>query len=453
MNKYGIYNSEQFVSYKYYSSNHIAPISSSKPMEAILEPSFKPNYISSHKIYYSPEMSIPSFRDIKLSLISPRLFCGWVNSYKCYKSFVSSKCIYTTKLIYKTYSQAISNSWDKRYNLALVCPNFFNSVREKLIKFINIFFYHKKSLYIAYKGFFHSWRFYPDGVIDKLDDIISTKRKFLTSAIKGLRELIFKDLLLSLLHTFSRRKLQQELKHSLNKDVKVFLKFEEKNLDISMDAIFKIRDYSDKFLSFLSKYFKLGEIPLILRFWFRIKEILSYSRGVFLARFIRSNIELRELIDYRGVNNCDINIMYNEEGKKIKVVDRSRFHTYDRWSLGSRLIYSIKEAMEAINELSKRALEDTRPLGTFNAHSKRIFGYIYVSIKLVIHPKCTSNVLDFETGSASQPFLHIYTGFSVQPTYSGLVNRKQIYRRTWIAHVINMFSCFSNFNINLLNYW
>jgi hypothetical protein len=192
-----------------------------------------------------------------------------------------------------------------------------------------------------------------------------------------------------------------------------------------------------------------------LRFWFRIKEILSYSRGIFLVRFIRSNIEFRELIDYRRVNNYDVNVMFNEEGKEIKVVDRSRFHTYDGGSLGSRLIYSIKEALVAINGLSKRALKDTLSLRIFNTHSKRIFRYIYTNIKLVIHPKNTSNILDFEAGSASQPFLHIYTGFSAQPTYSGLGSRKQTPLRAWLAQVLRTFSCFFNFNINLFyqNYW
>jgi hypothetical protein len=236
----------------------------------------------------------PFFRDIKLSFVSPRLFC-----------------------------------------------------EEKLIEFINLFFYHKKSLYIAYKDLFHSWRFYSDRVIGKLDDIISTKKRFLTSAIKGLRELIFDDLLFSFLDTFSRRKLQQEAEYSLSKDIKISLKFREKGIDASKDIIFKIRDFP-------SKYFKLRESPLTLKFCFRIKEILSYSRGVFFVRFIRSNIEFRELIDYRRVNNYDVNVMFNEEGKEINVVDRSRFRTYDGRSLGNRLIYSIKETLETVNGLGEK---------------------------------------------------------------------------------------------------
>jgi len=59
----------------------------------------------------------------------------------------------------------------------------------------------------------------------------------------------------------------------------------------------------------------------------------------------------------------------NEKRKEIKVVDRSRFHTYDRGGLRN-----------------------------------------------------TSNVLDYETGSASQPLLHIYAGSKSQPTYSGLTS-------------------------------
>ncbi|MGC8789680.1 MAG: hypothetical protein ACP5QM_07185, partial [Caldisericum sp.] len=152
-------------------------------------------------------------------------------------------------------------------------------------------------------------------------------------------------------------------------------------------------------------------------------------------------------VNYRRVNNYCVDVMFNEESHEVKVVNRSRFHTYNRGGLGSRSIYSVKEALEAIKGLGKRALKDIISFRIFDTHSKRIFRYIYANIKLVIHPKNTSNVLVSEAGYAPQPFLHIYTGSKSQPTYSGSESRKQTPLRASMAQVPSTFSCFFNFYI------
>lgn len=110
----------------------------------------------------------------------------------------------------------------------------------------------------------------------------------------------------------------------------------------------------------------------------------------------------------------------------ITVIDRSRFHNFDKRDLryGS-IIYSIKKALKLIEGLDKEFSKDIIPFRTFNTYGKRIPRYICTNITLIIYLRDISNVLDSEVDSIHRTFLYIYTLLKPQQGYSVSGSRKQ----------------------------
>jgi len=166
----------------------------------------------------------------------------------------------------------------------------------------------------------------------------------------------------------------------------------------------------------------------------------------------RSEIKIGEFVNKRRVNNSTFDIIIREKREEVKVIDRSRLHTNDsRGEVIRRNSFKFREeGMEAFRGLRERFLGEDISFRTFNTREEGFFRDINNNEEFKRHRLDTSFLrLGKAEERASRSILHSYTGFAAQPTYSGLRSRKQTPRRASIARVLCMFSCFSNFNINL----
>ncbi len=88
MNKYGTCGPGQLVS-NGYNTNHMMLVSFFKFEKMVLKSSCQSSYIYNYKMYYSPEMPIPSFRNILFQFLSLILFCYLINA--CFKANTTKK--------------------------------------------------------------------------------------------------------------------------------------------------------------------------------------------------------------------------------------------------------------------------------------------------------------------------------------------------------------------------
>ena len=377
------------------------------------------NYTSSHKPYYSSQMSVSSFTDFTFTFKPARFINSRVNSAISNELLWGVEPFNITYFSQKMHSCNVSYSFYKFQNLdVLTKTSLLTELSKHIGEEFDLFFKEEKLFDFLDKNHFSyrsamSNRVFSKGFnflgrdIDRSSCFINAK-SFIDFLNRGI------------LNSISRRKLREKSKDRGIVDINNSFKLREKHNEMFFDIIFNSSDFLGNSFSFPCNIAKiLRQNGVIRELFMDMIQHCSNSFSINFVSFSFSKSSSPEFIDKQRIKNDALEVPLRKKSEKIDVVTTRGFlSNKDR---------VFRETGKPFREIFKPGVRH-RELGfkddifwrKQSAGEEGIFGDIntYKYIKAGGHSK--KSKIFWQPFVACGPILHGDRGLLARPTYHGL---------------------------------
>jgi len=376
--------------------------------------------IYSHKVDYSSQMFVASFRDSAFALKLTRLMNRRVNTCKGNEILIRPEIVDIANFSKEGSGSSRINTINGSNDLKFFEHHRLTKRGEDLCNLIQSFHKMKESRDFFWEDEFLSYTERSNRGLSSTDNVIVGDREL--SATTGHLKGISNGFRFSSFNNSCGWEFFEEVEHGMGEDITDRFQFREGRLKDSLNLIFSGSNQMTEGFSFSGN---ISEVFGVLRDRelgdrvFVDKEELSNSKGIFFICLSFSQGELKEVGNKQRVYNHSTDIFRSKKGEEIDVITSSRLHGDNNCgeviTIGGD---SLKQFREALRVHISRDREAQGTLRIKTCGREGIFRYINTNKKTKHSSTSITCFLD-KAGVASQPILHDDKGSLTQPTYHG----------------------------------
>jgi len=378
-----------------------------------------PDYIYTHYPDNPAKVSIASFGNFTFPFKFSRLVDTWIKSCIGNKLLIRRKAANIFYLSKEMKGSSFSYTINGKKNFkVLTGGGFFTNFSEKGFNFFKAFFEKKEFFDSSFKDVFFNRPVLRNRFFCKIFEVFNRNGEFSSFLRRKDRgKLIFRGIENSL----SRGEFFKDLENGFVVNIReLFQSLRKSYHEKFFDVIFLFSDFLSDSFSFPCEIFKFFRNKGILReFMMEVFEKDSNNFSIKRVCFGFSEVEFREVVDKKGIDNDTGVVIEAEKGDKVKVVAATYFNAKEKGAFrGFREVFEEGFKTVKVKRIGFGKKDIFR--GINEACGKGVFRGIKTDKVGVVHDDTSLSGILVRQGRACNPILQHDEGLFAQPTYYGL---------------------------------